>query len=199
MQVGLVTTVTRNAGESHATPRGLRAPAAPAPPFFGSPKKGGKESSPLATSLGFCLRHATPALRRCPRTGVAGVARTGPRPKAPPPAGTRQGHKTPRRPPHKNAPPLELKCMIRNILHACVLPRRGAPHRFVGLPQRITVLPIGEIGHRVLGRGGAERSECPPTHVGPMAGFPAFVATRRVAIKWAASFTWGCRGHGWEG
>jgi len=34
--------------EANASPRGLRAPAAPAPPFFGSPKKGGKESSPLA-------------------------------------------------------------------------------------------------------------------------------------------------------
>ena len=95
-------------GEALASPRGLRASAAPAPPFFGSPKKGGKESSPLAMSQGFCLRRATPALPLCPRTGVAGVARTGPSAKALPPAGTRQGQKTPRRPPHKNSPPLEV-------------------------------------------------------------------------------------------
>ena len=59
---------------------------------------------------------------------------------------------------------------------------------FVGLPLRITVLPIGEIGHRVLGRGGAERNECPPTREGPMVGSPAFVATWRAAIKRAAPF-----------
>ena len=96
-------------GEALASPRGLRAPAAPAPPFFGSPKKGGKESSPLATTQGFCLRRATPALPLSPHTGVAGVARTGPRPKALQPAGSRQGQKTPHRPPcKKNALALEL-------------------------------------------------------------------------------------------
>ena len=79
--------------KAHALPRGLRAPAAPAPPFFGLPKKGGKESSPLATTQGFCLRRATPALPLSPHTGIAGVARTGPRPKALQPAGTRQGQK----------------------------------------------------------------------------------------------------------
>ena len=89
----------------HASPRGLRAPAAPAPPFFGSPKKGGKESSPLATTQGFCLRRATPTLPLSPHTGVAGVARTGPRPKALPPAGTRQGQKNATlATPTKNAP-----------------------------------------------------------------------------------------------
>ena len=31
------------------------------------------------------------------------------------------------------------------------------------LPQSVTFLPVGEIGHGALGRGGAERSECPPT------------------------------------
>ena len=87
--------------KAHALPRGLRAPATPAPPFFGSPKKGGKESSPLATTQGFCLRRATPTLPLSPHTGVAGVARTGPRPKALQPAGSRQGQKTPHRPPHR--------------------------------------------------------------------------------------------------
>ena len=33
---------------------------------------------------------------------------------------------------------------------------------YVGLPKGITFLSIGEIGYRVLGRVGAERSECPP-------------------------------------
>ena len=93
VHVGLAAVRNAERREAHASPRGLRAPAAPVPPFFGSPKKGGKESSPLATSLGFCLRRATPFLPLSPHTGVAGVARTGPRPKAPQPAGTRQGQK----------------------------------------------------------------------------------------------------------
>ena len=46
---------------------------------------------------------------------------------------------------------------------ATSISRRGGPHRFIGVvPQRITFLSIGEIGHCDLGRGGAERSECPP-------------------------------------
>ena len=93
VHVGLAAVRNAERREAHASPRGLRAPAAPAPPFFGSPKKGGEESSPLATSLGFCPRRATPFLPLSPHTGVAGVARTGPRPKAPQPAGARQGQK----------------------------------------------------------------------------------------------------------
>ena len=59
VHVGLAAVRNAERREAHASPRGLRAPAAPAPPFFGSPKKGGEESSPLATSLGFCPRRAT--------------------------------------------------------------------------------------------------------------------------------------------
>ena len=56
--MGLTVTVMRNAGNPSLEPRGLRAPAAPAPPFFGSPKKGGKESSPLANVPGAFARDA---------------------------------------------------------------------------------------------------------------------------------------------
>ena len=97
VHVGLAAVRNAERGEAHATPRGLRAPATPAPPFFGSPKKGGKESSPLATSQGL-LPATRYALRTCQHTGVARVARTSPRPKALPPACARQGQKTPRRP-----------------------------------------------------------------------------------------------------
>ena len=41
----------------------------------------------------YSLQRTTPSLRTCPPTGVAGVARTDPRPKAPPPTGSRQGQK----------------------------------------------------------------------------------------------------------
>ena len=41
------------------------------------------------------------------------------------------------------------------------MPRRDKEFA-VGFQQRITVLPIGELGYCNLGRGGAERSECPP-------------------------------------
>ena len=99
----------RNAGNPHAKPRGLRASAAPTPPFFESPKKGGKESSPLATSQGLlpATRYALPA--HLPAHGVARVARTGPCAKALPPACARQGQKKRRVGQRtKNAPPLEL-------------------------------------------------------------------------------------------
>ena len=94
----------------HASPRGLRAPAAPAPPFFGSPKKGGKESSPLANVPGAFARDAlrlpsAPARARALRESHAQTHAQKPRrPHAPV-----RGKKTPRRPPHKkNASPLEL-------------------------------------------------------------------------------------------
>ena len=44
---------------------------------------------------------------------------------------------------------------------ACRVVIRNLPW---ALPQRVTFLPIFEIGHGALGRGGAERSECPPTY-----------------------------------
>ena len=97
-------------GEAHATPRGLRAPAAPAPPFFGSPKKGGKESSPLAMSPGLlpATRYARPA--PLPTHGRRGSRAHRPMRKSPPtrrhPPGAkkrRAGHPT------KNAPPAELE------------------------------------------------------------------------------------------
>ena len=93
---------TRNAGQPTLNLGGC-APPPPAPPFFGSPKKGGKESSPLATSQGL-LPATRYALRTCQYTGVARVARTSPRPKALPPACSRQGQKTPRRPAPQKAP-----------------------------------------------------------------------------------------------
>ena len=92
----LLKVAARNAGQLTLGLGGC-APPPPAPPFFGSPKKGGKESSPLATSQGL-LPATRYALRTCQHTGVARVARTSPRPKALPPACARQGQKTPRRP-----------------------------------------------------------------------------------------------------
>ena len=88
----LLKVAARNAGQLTLGLGGC-APPPPAPPFFGSPKKGGKESSPLATSQGLlpATRYALPAPH--PAHGVARVARTGPRPKALPPAGPRQGQK----------------------------------------------------------------------------------------------------------
>ena len=56
----------------------------------------------------YSLQRTTPSLRTCPPTGVAGVARTDPRPKAPPPTGSRLGQKRRTGRPTKNAPPLEL-------------------------------------------------------------------------------------------
>ncbi len=43
---------------------------------------------------------------------------------------------------------------------ACRVVIRNLPW---ALPQRVTFLPIGEICYCILGRGGAERSECPLT------------------------------------
>ncbi len=103
-------------GEALASPRGLRAPAAPAPPFFGSPKKGGKESSPLAMSPGLlpATRYARPA--PLPTHGVAGVARTGPCAKALQPAGTRQGQKNAAQAsPQKTHHPQNWKCVIEKF------------------------------------------------------------------------------------
>ena len=102
-------------GEAHATPRGLRAPAAPAPPFFGSPKKGGKESSPLAMSQGFCLRRATPALRLCPRTDVVGAARTGHAQKPSNPQAPARGKKRRAGLPTKTHHPQNWKCVIEKF------------------------------------------------------------------------------------
>ena len=58
VHVGLAAVRNAERREAHASPRGLRAPATPAPPFFGSPKKGGKESSPLANVPGAFARDA---------------------------------------------------------------------------------------------------------------------------------------------
>ena len=38
----------------------------------------------------------------------------------------------------------------------------ACPYGWEGVAIRITFLPIGAIGHCALGRGDAERSECPP-------------------------------------
>ena len=87
--------------EAHARPRGLRAPATPAPPFFGSPKKGGKESSPLAMSPGLlpATHYALPAQK--PAHGRRGSRAHRPTPKSPAPHMHPPGAKTPHRPPHK--------------------------------------------------------------------------------------------------
>ena len=110
VHVGLAAVRNAERREAHASPRGLRAPAAPAPPFFGSPKKGGKESSPLANVPGAFARDAlrlpsAPARARALRESHAQTHAQKPRrPHAPV-----RGKKTPRRPPHKkNASPLEL-------------------------------------------------------------------------------------------
>ena len=103
-------------GEAHATPRGLRAPAAPAPPFFGSPKKGGKESSPLAMSPGLlpATRYALPA--QMPAHGRRGSRTHWPTRKSPParrhPPGAkkrRAGHPT------KTHHPQNWKCVIEKF------------------------------------------------------------------------------------
>ena len=51
------------------------------------------------------------------------------------------------------------------------MPALTVPHRdkefTCDLQKIIPFLPIVEICHRVLGRGGAERSECPPTPHAP--------------------------------
>jgi len=93
----LLKVAARNAGQLTLGLGGC----APPPPFFGSPKKGGEKSSPLAMSQGLlpATRYALPA--HMPTHGVARVARTDPRAKALPPACSRQGQKTPRRPAHK--------------------------------------------------------------------------------------------------
>ena len=92
--------------EAHASPWGLRAPATPVPPFFGSPKKGGKESSPLAMSPGLlpATRYARPA--QMPAHGRRGSRTHRPTPKSPasrrhPPGAKKRhtGH------PHKKRPP----------------------------------------------------------------------------------------------
>ena len=80
-------------------------PRPPRPLSLDRQRKGGKKARPWRRPRGFCLRRATPSLHLRPHTGVAGVARTGPRPKAPPPAGARQGQKTPCK---KNC-----KCLIK--------------------------------------------------------------------------------------
>ena len=54
----LLRQIARHLVENGVRPRGLRAPATPAPPFFGSPKKGGKESSPQANVPGAFSRDA---------------------------------------------------------------------------------------------------------------------------------------------
>ena len=80
---------------------GCAPPPPPRPLSLDRQRKGGKKARPWRRPQGFCLRRATPALPLSPHTGVVGVVRTGPRPKAPPPARSRQGQKTPRRPPRK--------------------------------------------------------------------------------------------------
>ena len=101
---------TQNAGKP--TPRlgGCAPPPPPRPLSLGRQRKGGKKARPWRTSQGFCPRRATPSLRICPRTGIAGVARTDPRPKALPPACARQGQKKRRagHPAKKNAQHIEL-------------------------------------------------------------------------------------------
>jgi len=88
--------------ESHTQTYRAR-PRHPRAPFLWIAKeRGERKLAPGERPRGFFPRRATPSLRNCPPTGVAGVARTGPRPKAPPPACSRQGQKTPRRPPCKN-------------------------------------------------------------------------------------------------
>ena len=59
-------------------------------------------------------------------------------------------------------PPCNEKILIMHLhLSKTVATRRAASFRWV-LHQRIAFLPIDEICYLVLGRGGAERSECPP-------------------------------------
>ena len=102
----LLRQIARHLVENGVRPRGLRAPATPAPPFFGSPKKGGKESSPLANVPGAFARDAlrlpsAPARARALRESHAQTHAQKPRrPHAP-----ARGKKTPRRPPHKKRPP----------------------------------------------------------------------------------------------
>ena len=94
VHVGLATAVTPNAEKPTPCLEGCAPPPPPRPLSLDRQRKGGKKARPWRCPLGFCLRRATPALHKCPHTGVAGVARTGPRPKALPPASARQGQKS---------------------------------------------------------------------------------------------------------
>ena len=106
----LLRQIARHLVENGVRPRGLRAPATPAPPFFGSPKKGGKESSPLANVPGAFARDAlrlpsAPARARALRESHAQIHAQKPRrPHAP-----ARGTKCRAGPPAKTALPLELE------------------------------------------------------------------------------------------
>ena len=67
---------------------GCAPPPPPRPLSLDRQRKGGKKARPWRTSQGL-LPATRYALRTCPHTGVARVARTGPRPKAPQPACSR--------------------------------------------------------------------------------------------------------------
>ncbi len=75
--------------------------------------------------------------------------------------------------------------------------RSGAACRVVirnlpwALPQRVTFLPVGEIGHCALGRGGAERSECPPTYEPTSARPPAPRRYNNRGVPWVAWYAHG--------
>ena len=99
----LLRQIARHLVENGVRPRGLRAPATPAPPFFGSPKKGGKESSPLATSQGLlpATRYACPP--HLPAHGRCGSRTRRSTPKSPaarmlPPGAKNAAQATPQKP-----------------------------------------------------------------------------------------------------
>ena len=131
---------------------GAARPRHPRAPFLWIAKeRGERKLAPGERPRGFFPRRATPSLRNCPPTGVAGVARADPRPKAPPPACSRQGQKTPRRPPRKNriTPRTGSACLKRSsrihfttTRHAASLrpPRNGR----IGLNRRIPKRDRGE-------------------------------------------------------
>ena len=71
---------------------------------------------------------------------------------------------------------------------ACRVVIRNLPW---ALPQRVTFLPVGEIGHGALGRGGAERSECPPTYEPTSARPPAPRRYNNRGVPWVAWYAHG--------
>ena len=94
VHVGLATAVTPNAEKPTLCLGGCAPPPPPRPLSLDRQRKEGKKARPWRRRRAFASDALRPALRLCPLTGVAGVARTGPRPKALPPASARQGQKS---------------------------------------------------------------------------------------------------------
>ena len=99
----LLKVAARNAGQLTLGLGGCAPPPPPRPLSLDRQRKGGKKARPWRRPRGFCLRRATPSLRICPHTGVAGVAHVGHTPKSPaarmlPPGAKNAAQATPQKP-----------------------------------------------------------------------------------------------------